>query len=167
MEKEIIGSNAYIEVAGIPNVPAKIDTGADSTAIWASDIEVDKNGILKFKLFGPKSPFYTGENIETSEYKAAFVRSSHGEEKIFYRTYLPIKIGQHNIKALVNLADRSKNNFPVLVGRRTLANKYIVDVSQKEISLAKKNKTKLLSKELKENPYKFHQKYFKNNGETK
>ena len=29
----IIGSTEYVEIAGIKNIPAKIDTGADSSAI--------------------------------------------------------------------------------------------------------------------------------------
>ena len=48
---KVIGSTEFIDVAGIKNVPAKIDTGADSSAIWASNIEMQKNGILKFSLF--------------------------------------------------------------------------------------------------------------------
>lgn len=167
MEKEIIGSNAYISVMGIKKVPAKIDTGADSSAIWASDIGVDKKGILNFKLFGPKSEFYTGKNIRTANYKVVVTRSSHGEEKIFYRTYITIRLGTHKIKALMTLASREKNNFPILIGKRTLKNKYIVDVSQKEISTDKNPAVKSLMKELKQNPYKFHQKYFKNNGVEK
>ena len=34
----IIGSTEYVEIAGIKKVPAKVDTGADSSAVWASNI---------------------------------------------------------------------------------------------------------------------------------
>lgn len=164
MEKEIIGSNTYVDVMDIKNVPAKIDTGADSSAIWASDVEVDKNGTLSFKLFGKKSEFYTGETIETKNYKVVVTRSSHGEEKIFYRTHITIRLGTHRIKALMTLSSREKNNFPILIGKRTLKNKYIVDVSKNEIQVEKNPDTKTLTKELKQNPYKFHKKYFKKEG---
>lgn len=164
MEKEIIGSNTYVDVMDIKNVPAKIDTGADSSAIWASDVEVDKNGTLSFKLFGEKSEFYTGETIKTNDYKVVMTRSSHGEEKIFYRTHILIRLGTHKIKALMTLSNREKNNFPILIGKRTLKNKYIVDVSKNEIKVEKNSETKTLTKELKKNPYKFHQKYFKKEG---
>ena len=166
MEKNIIGSNVYVEVMG-QRVPAKIDTGADSSAIWVSDVEVDKKGTLKFKLFGPKSEFYTGETIETNDYKVVVTRSSHGEEKIFYRTHIMIRLGTRNINALMTLASREKNNFPILIGKRTLKNKYLVDVSQKAVSIKKNHNTHKLTEEMKQNPYEFHQKYFKNEGVAK
>lgn len=167
MEKEIIGSNAFISVMGIKKVPAKIDTGADSSAIWASDFEIDENGVLKFKLFGPKSKFYTGEVIERENYEVVVTRSSHGEEKLFYRTHITIKLGSHKIRTLMTLANREKNNFPVLIGKRTIKNRYTVDVSKSKIKVAKNPRTVTLSKELKQDPRKFHQKYFKNNGVEK
>ena len=124
----------------------------------------DKNGTLSFKLFGKKSEFYTGETIETKNYKVVVTRSSHGEEKIFYRTHITIRLGTHRIKALMTLSSREKNNFPILIGKRTLKNKYIVDVSKNEIQVEKNPDTKTLTKELKQNPYKFHKKYFKKEG---
>ena len=161
--KSIIGANALISVDGIKNVPAKIDTGADSSAIWVSDVEVLKNNHLSFKLFGPKSPFYTGKTIETKDYKVVVTRSSHGDEKIFYRTFLPIVLGGRQIRTLFTLADRSHNNFPVLIGKRTIRGKFIVDVAKKAVIPKKNPKSNHLNQELKKNPYQFHQKYIKNN----
>ena len=43
--QRIIGSTEYVEIAGIKNIPAKIDTGADSSAIWASDINMEQDGL--------------------------------------------------------------------------------------------------------------------------
>ena len=63
----MIGSTEYVDIAGISRVPAKIDTGADSSAVWASDIEMKKDGTLVFSLFGKSSPFYTGEKIKTKD----------------------------------------------------------------------------------------------------
>ncbi len=163
MNKKIIGSNLYIEVMGQKNVPAKIDTGADSSAIWVSDIQMTNDGVLKFKLFGKTSPLYTGETIERTDYKAVITRSSHGEEKLFYRTHISIVINGRKIKSLMTLADRKNNNFPVLIGKRTIKNKFLVDVSKQEIERCKISKTKQLNKELQEDSYKFHKKYFGNN----
>ena len=159
--KSTIGSNILIDVADFKDVPAKVDTGADSSAIWASDINVTKNHVLEFKLFGPKSEFYTGESIRTKDFNVAVVRSAHGDEQIRYRTKLSAKINGRKIKILFNLADRSRNQFPILIGRRTIKNKYIVDVSEKAIKHAKITKTIGLNKKLQQNPYEFHQKYVK------
>ena len=158
---DLLGSTEYIEVAGIKNVPAKIDTGADSSAIWVSDLDVKKDGTLVFSLFGPGSKFYSGERLERKAYKAKIVRSSNGDEEIRYRVELPLKLGDRTIKAMFTLADRSKNNFPVLIGRKTLKGKFLVDVSKMSVEKSSNPKTPGLNRELAENPYEFHQKYLK------
>lgn len=159
---EIIGSTEYVEIAGIKNVPAKIDTGADSSSIWASHIRITKDGILKFRLFDEGSPFYTGRAFKRKDFKAAVIRSSSGHEQIRYRAHLPIVLSGHRIKILFTLSDRSNNNFPALIGRRSIAKKFLVDVSKKHTSIPPKNpKTKIIQRRLKEDPHKFHLKYVK------
>lgn len=157
----IIGSTELVEVAGIKNIPAKVDTGADSSSIWASSINMRKDGTLVFSLFGEKHPLYTGEEISTTDYKIKSVRSSHGDSQIRYQVNLPIVIGDVEIKTPFTLANRSRNNFPVLIGRRTLEGRFLVDVSQINAPKKTAKKTISLNQELKEDPFKFHQKYIK------
>lgn len=157
----IIGSSQFVEVCGRKNVPAKIDTGADSSSIWASDIKVTEDGILEFKLFGKSSPFYSGKVLKRSDFGVALVRSSNGAEQIRFRTHINLKVMGKTIRVLFNLSDRSKNHFPILIGRRTLSGKFLVDVSKKETKKVKKVTSVNLRKELEENPYKFYQKYGK------
>ncbi len=157
----VIGSTEFVEVAGVCNIPAKIDTGADTSAIWASDINMDKNGRLSFALFAPESPLYTGERIATTEYRIKNVRSSHGDRQIRYCVKLPVVLGGEPFETTFTLANRSNNRFPVLIGRHTLEGKYLVDVSVMSAPRAKPEKLAKLNTELKENPYDFHQRYFK------
>lgn len=160
IEKSIIGIHTQISIRNRVNVPAKVDTGADSSAIWASKIRVTKDGILKFVLFGEGSPFYTGKVIKTSDFKIASVKSSNGQTQIRYRVPLAFKVNGRRVRAMFNLSDRSKNQFPVLIGRRTLHNKFIVDVAQGRKKI-KKEKTAELNRELLADPYKFYKKYHK------
>ncbi|MBR3256451.1 ATP-dependent zinc protease [Candidatus Saccharibacteria bacterium] len=156
----VIGSTEYVEIAGIKDIPAKIDTGADSSSVWASHIRVTKEGVLRFRLFDKDSPFYTGKVFSRKDFKVAVVRSSSGHEQIRYRTHLGIMIGGRKIKVLFNLSDRSKNNFPVLIGRRTISNKFIIDVSRNHTDIRPKSpKTKIVQKRFAEDPYEFHRKY--------
>lgn len=157
----VIGSVELVKICGRTGVPAKVDTGADSSAVWASDIEVTKEGILKFKLFGPGSPFYNGKVIKRSEYKVASVRSATGEEQIRFRTHFTLRIGEKKIRMFLNLSDRSKNNFPILIGRRAISKKFLVDVSKNTELRPGSPKTKSLQAELEKNPYEFYQKYVK------
>lgn len=157
----LIGSTEFVEIAGIEDIPAKIDTGADSSAVWASDIEMRKDGVLTFSLFDQRSPFYTGEKIEARDYTAKIVRSSNGIEQIRYKVKLPITLCDKRINANFTLASRSLNNFPVLIGRRTLKGKFLVDPSKSSIRRQHNPATPKINQELKEDPYKFHQKYIK------
>ena len=91
-ELEIIGVTEYISIASYKDIPAKIDTGANTSSVWASNIDMKEDGTLVFSLFGEKSPFYTGEKIESTEYVAKSVRSSHGDKQIRYRVKLPVTI---------------------------------------------------------------------------
>ena len=156
---KIIGSIELIEVAGIKDIPAKVDTGADSSSIWASNIDMEKDGTLVFSLFSEKSPLYTGERIKSTDYVAKSVRSSHGDKQIRYRVKLPVTINNKTFTTTFTLANRSRNHFPVLIGRHTLEGNFLVDVSRASLKRQKTPHSTRLNQELKDDPYKFHHKY--------
>ena len=114
---------------GITDVLAKIDTGADSSAIWASNI-TERDGELSFTLFGPGSPNYTAEEIKTHKYSLVTVKNSFGQKEARFKVSLKIRIAERNIKVRITLANRANNRFPILIGRRTLKGKFLVDVSK-------------------------------------
>ena len=159
---KIIGSTEYVEIFGIHDIPAKVDTGADSSAIWASQINMTKDGTLTFVLFDRPSPLYTGEVIATTKYMVKTIRSSHGDEQIRYRVKLPLRLGGELFETTFTLANRSRNNFPVLIGRRTIENRFLVDVAKKSVPHRHNPRTPGLNRELRSDPYKFHQKYLNN-----
>ena len=88
-----------------------------------------------------------------------------GHEQIRYRTHFWVKIGGRKIKMLMNLSDRSKNDFPVLIGRRSISRKFLVDVSKKNVPRKKASVTIRLNEEVKRDPYKFYKKYHQKGGE--
>lgn len=156
----IIGSTALVTVAGIENVPAKVDTGADSSSIWASDIVMNPSNQLEFSLFGPQSPLYTGEKITVDDYSVQRVRSSTGDVTVRYRVPLSVLINGRRMKVNFTLYDRSKNNFPILIGRKTLKNRFLVDVAKREVKSPPKMDNSDLEAELAKNPQKFHTKLY-------
>lgn len=158
----VIGKTCKINIVGHAQaIPAKVDTGADSSSVWASNISVDKEGVLHFTLFDTESEFYTGEVISRTDFKVAQVASSSGHVQIRYRTHLTAEIEGKKIRVLFNLSDRSGNNYPILVGRRTVSGKFLVDVSR-GLKVEKRFGTGQLNKELKQDPYAFFQKYHGN-----
>ena len=128
-----IGSHTRIDFPkfGIKKVPAKVDTGADSSSIWASNIK-EKNGQLRFTLFAPTSKFFTGDEITTRDYQTAMVKNSFGQTELRYKVRLMAEVQGRVINIRFTLANRERNDFPVLIGRRTLHGRFLVDVSQAE-----------------------------------
>lgn len=113
---------------GYAKVPAKVDTGADYSSVWASDIS-EKDGALSFSLFGVGSKHYTGERIELRDYGLTVVKNSFGQTEQRYKVRLSVTIAGRRIKAEFRLADRSQNRYPVLIGKKTLLKRFVVDVS--------------------------------------
>ncbi len=157
----IIGSIELVQITGEDiEVPAKTDTGADSTAIWASDFRVDQDGTLSFVLFDKESPYYSGKRHSAKDYEIATVHSSNGTSQIRYRVALELTIRGLTFVTPVNLSDRSQMSLPILIGRKTLKNRFLVDVAQEALPRpARKTKTSELKSELKKDPHAFHKKY--------
>lgn len=152
----IIGRNALITVAGIPNVPAKVDTGADSSSIWASNITINPENQLEFHLFSPLSQFYTGQVVKTTDFSVQRVRSSTGHVTVRYRVKLPVVIAGRKLRASFTLYDRSSNNFPILIGRRLLNRHFLVDVSRADLKDVPKFDNSDIIAQLEADPQAFH-----------
>lgn len=162
-EKIIIGSTTIIDIVDVADgVPAKVDTGADNSSIWASTIYIDKEGQLHYILFGPTSLYFNGEEYVTDEYSVATVISSTGHKEIRYQIYLPTLIKGKLVKVKYNLSNRVVHHFPVLIGRKTLKDQFLVDVSERPLDKAPIKKRKTLIRELREDPYGFYMKYHTN-----
>lgn len=115
---------------GLVNIHAKIDTGADLSSIWATDIYEHK-GALHFKLLGPKSDHFTGEEIiiEAPDFMLTRVANSFGHKELRYVLKLKTVISGKKIKASYTLANRGTKTYSVLIGRSLLNKKFLVDVS--------------------------------------
>jgi len=158
----VVGKTTHVDLVGhASDVPAKVDTGADSSSVWATNIQIDEQGTLHFTLFGEGSPYYTGEAISTDDFSAAEVRSSTGHTQIRYRVAMSVRIEGKRIRAVFNLSDRSRNEYKILIGRRTLTGKFLVDVSKGERPQKVFNEESI-NAELKKNPRAFFEKYHTN-----
>jgi glutathione synthase/RimK-type ligase-like ATP-grasp enzyme len=135
MKHNVIGTTEYIYLPDVTNdpLPAKIDTGADGSAIWASSIE-EKDGELSYVFFAPQSVFYTGTVFRTSEYHVVSVKNSFGEKEYRYRVKLRMKIARKTYRISFTLADRSRSRFPILLGKRFLKDRYLVDVARHNLT---------------------------------
>ena len=132
-KKTVIGRVALVRFFDLPEhwVPAKVDTGADLSSIWASDIHVQGDGSLAFKLFGQGSKYFSGTAIVVppADYRVTHIENSFGTGEERYVVKLRVQVEGRLFKATFTLADRSVKTYPVLLGRRLLNDKFVVDVS--------------------------------------
>ncbi|MES2514844.1 MAG: RimK/LysX family protein [Bacteroidota bacterium] len=124
---KIIGRREYIHfpLLDIEQVEAKIDTGAYTCAIDCNHIELitrDDKSILSFRLFNNTT--YTVE-----EFTQKKIKNSFGEMEERYIIKTLITIGRKKINTTISLSDRGNMRYPVLIGRRLLKGKFIIDVN--------------------------------------
>lgn len=128
---------------GLENVKAKIDTGANRSAIHCSkiehrDYEGEDSIIFNIPLAG------NGENV--SFHSADFIKkkirssSGHVEERYIIKTTV-ILFGKR-FRTSFSLTDRTEMKYPILLGRKLLASHFIVDVDYKDLSYNQKTGVK-------------------------
>lgn len=133
--KTIIGRAELVRFTELGDilVPAKIDTGADVSSLWASNIEETEAGLV-FALFNRSSRYYTGHviTVPKSQYHMTRIANSFGEKELRYVVKLRIELKGRRIKASFSLSNRSSKLYPILIGRRLLKGKFLVDVEAGE-----------------------------------
>lgn len=137
----IIGRAEYVDFVGTSlDVPAKIDTGAFRSSVHATNIKEVKNQdgklVLRFNLFGHKcAPIK--RPVEVDRYEKLAIKSSNGKVDTRYEVTLKIKIGPRIFNTSFTLANRKNNVFPVLIGRKALSNRFVVDTAKTSIKRQK------------------------------
>jgi len=128
--KVTIGRRETVDFPGlnIYGIIAKVDTGAYTTALHCHDIR-EENGVLYFKVLDPAHPGYTETEQRFSDYFQKEIKNSFGETEKRYMIKTIVKIGRKRIKSVISLTDRGTMRYPVLIGRKLLKNRFIVDVS--------------------------------------
>jgi len=112
---------------GIAGISAKSDTGARSTALDVSHIEERPGNRVHFEVAVDREHPDARVPVECDISRRAIVKSSLGNphERIFVKTV--VLIGRLRIRTEVGLVDREGMQCRMLLGRRTLAGRFLVD----------------------------------------
>lgn len=137
--KEIVGQIETIHIKELDsNYKARIDTGAATTSIHATDIKIlNKEGeskkmrdhlgdTIEFTTYNEKNEAskHTGRIIRVSK-----IRNAQGVERR-YAVRMHLEFNGKEKKVAVNLRDRSKLDYKLLIGRNWLEGDYLVDVER-------------------------------------
>jgi hypothetical protein len=127
------------------DIVAKIDTGAYSTTIHCHDVEVkniDGKQVLCFKLLDPEHADYTDKEQRFERYQLKSFKNSFGEQEDRFVIQTLIKLGKRKVRGTVSLTSRANMRYPVLVGRKLLKDRFVVNVAEEHLLQVTKNKLK-------------------------
>ncbi|CAA6804972.1 MAG: hypothetical protein sometimes fused to ribosomal protein S6 glutaminyl transferase [uncultured Sulfurovum sp.] len=136
MKKKIIGRKETISILDLElyDLDAKVDTGADSNALHCDHIEIDENNIVHFTLLDEVHEAYHGKRMQIPLHELKRVKSSNGEIQKRPSIKVDVEFFGKKYKTVISLTDRSEMKFPMLIGRKFLAKRFLVDVSLENLA---------------------------------
>ena len=141
--KTVIGRKELVDFPSLKlfNINAKIDTGAFTSAIHCKELKVvkrDGERFVKFKLLDPSHPGYSEKEHRCKIHARKKIKNSFGqsEDRYIIKTKIVFFEQVHDIE--LSLSDRSKMDHPVLIGRKFINNKFVVNVTKFNLSKKKR-----------------------------
>lgn len=122
---------------GLTDVHAKIDTGAYTSSLHCASAEV-VDGKLEFVLLDEEHPEFTGMKFTFEEFDQREIKNSSGEAQLRYVIKTTVRLHGKTYRTQFSLSDRDNMKFPILLGRRVLKNRFLIDVSKTDISFSSK-----------------------------
>ena len=137
--KKIVGSVEVISILDLElfDLDAKIDTVADSNALHCDDIYIDQGKYVHFRLVDEVHPSYHDKKMILPLYKLKKVRSSNGELQLRPSIKVDVMFFGKKYKAVISLTNRADMKYPMLIGRKFLSGRFLVDVSQEYLAKSK------------------------------
>jgi len=136
-DKTIVGRREIISIVDLElyDLDAKVDTGADSNALHCDHIEIDEEtNTVSFTLLDEVHEAYHGKRLTFPLYKIKNVKSSNGQIELRPSIRVSVKFFGKKYKSVISLTNRADMKFPMLIGRRFLSGKFLVDVEQDYLS---------------------------------
>ena len=129
---KIIGSEEWcvFEGLGVPAIKARVDSGAKTSSIQATNLKVYTKGIQEWVRF-EINPLQDNRSIaiacEARLVDRRMVKSSSGISEVRLVVKTPLTIGDDTFDVELTLANRDTMEFRMLLGREALNERYIVN----------------------------------------
>ncbi len=127
-EKKIIGRTDKVDfpLLELKDIDVKMDTGAYTSSIHCIDIrEIDQT--LQCGFLDATHPEYNGKRFTFKNYDISAVKSSNGKVEVRYAIRTQITVFNQTFPITLTLSSREDMRFPVLIGRKFLSGKFLVD----------------------------------------
>lgn len=123
----------------LTDIEVKIDTGAFTSSIHCKNVKVENN-YLKCNFLDEKHPSYHEKEFIFDEYDVKVVKSSNGIAEPRYRIKTKILMFGKTYDIYLTLSDREEMRYPVLLGRKFLSKRFLVDINKTNLSYKQKIK---------------------------
>lgn len=126
----LIGRREFVDfpLLGIHHVEAKIDTGAYTSSIHCEMIKLDYENSIPILYFTIEAEQAVPYRFDLFTQKK--IKNSFGEMEERYVIKTLIRLGRKKIWSTISLTNRDNMRYPVLIGRRMLKGKFLIDVHQ-------------------------------------
>ena len=134
MTKPILG---YIETLELPALgircKAKVDTGACTSSLHAENIEVfqrDGRDWVRFHVHFKKKAAKIDQICEAPVKDTRVISSSNGQRSSRYIIEAEFLIRDQRWTAEISLSHRGTMTYPMLIGRKAISGRFLVDVAK-------------------------------------
>jgi hypothetical protein len=117
----------------LTDIDIKIDTGAYTSSIHCKNMKVEDN-YLKCTFLDKTHPAYHKKEFAFDEYDVKVVKSSNGQTQARYRIVTEIELFGKKHPIYLTLSDREEMKYPVLIGRKFLLKRFVVDITKTNLS---------------------------------
>ncbi|QOD60807.1 ATP-dependent zinc protease [Polaribacter haliotis] len=129
----------------LSEIDLKVDSGAYTSSIHCSNIKeisINSQPFIQFTLLDPEHPFYNNKEFKFKNYASKIVKSSNGISEMRFMVLTEIVIFNKTYPIYLTLSERKDMKFPILLGRKFLNKKFVIDTAKKDLSHKLKNKNK-------------------------
>ena len=139
MSKKVIGriDRADLPTLDLFDIDIKIDTGAYTSSMHCHKVIVI-NDELVCLFYDEGHPHYNGKEFKFKEFTTTKIKSSNGVVQDRYKVKTSIVLFNKKYSISLTLSTRDDMRYPILIGRKFLSKKFIVDVNLKNISYNQK-----------------------------
>jgi hypothetical protein len=131
----LIGRREFVDfpALNLKGVEAKIDTGAYTSSLHCIHIEeknMEGTPTLFFTVALETANGFENKEYTFTDFSTKNIKNSFGEMEERYIIKTILKIGRKNIRASISLSNRWNMRYQVLIGRKPLQGKFLVDVKR-------------------------------------
>lgn len=139
VEKTLIGRRdvANLPEFGLSHVEVKVDSGAYTSSIHVThckEVETADGKILEVVFLDNQHPAFTGEMMRFPVYRIKKVKSSTGQEQYRFFVRGKIELLHRKFTTEFSLTERKGMRYPILLGRKVLNKRFIIDTSLVNLS---------------------------------